>query len=99
MFALLHRHNMQPKTALPNFAGLLQSFLRWLSLPKRAAGAPSLQLLESVSLTAVTSIALVRFEQELLMIGVTPQSVTLLVRRESPAAAEETQTKAGAQLS
>jgi flagellar biogenesis protein FliO len=98
MSALLHRHSARPKAALPNLATQVQSFVRWLSSPRRAAGAPSLQLLESVSLTADTSIALVRFERELLMIGVTPQNVTVLVRRESPAASGETQVETGTQL-
>jgi flagellar biogenesis protein FliO len=96
MSVLLHRHST--KAALPIFAGLVQSFVRRLSLPKRPAGAPSLQLLESVSLTADTSIALVRFEREILMIGVTPQNVTVLVRRESPIASGETQGNTGIAL-
>jgi flagellar biogenesis protein FliO len=98
MSVLLHRHSTRPKAALPTFAGLVQSFVRWLSLPKRPGGAPSLQLLESVSLTADTSIALVRFEREILMIGVTPQNVTVLVRRESPVASGETQANTGTAL-
>lgn len=84
MTALLHRRIMRPKTTLPDFTGVVQSFLRRLSLPKGPAGEASLQLLESVSLGAEASIALIRFEREALVLGVTPQSVTLLVRREAP---------------
>jgi flagellar biogenesis protein FliO len=89
MTARLYRHMARPKTALPDFAGLVRSFLRWLSVQRRPAGQASLQLLESVSLGAETSIALVRFEREALVLGVTPQSVTLLIRRESPAVSGE----------
>jgi flagellar biogenesis protein FliO len=89
MTARLYRHMARPKTALPDFARLVQSLLRRLSLPRRPAGQASLQLLESVSLGAETSIALVRFDREALVLGVTPQSVTLLIRRESSAVSGE----------
>jgi flagellar biogenesis protein FliO len=93
MSALLHRHITRPKNALPDFAGLVHSFIRWLSVPRRPAGKLSLQLLESVSLSAETSIALVGFEREVLLLGVTPHNVTVLVRRESPAPSAETPAK------
>lgn len=89
MTVWLYRHIAPPKTALPDFARLVQSLLRRLSLPRRPAGQASLQLLESVSLGAETSIALVRFDREALVLGVTPQSVTLLIRREPSALSGE----------
>jgi flagellar biogenesis protein FliO len=94
----LYRHIARPKTALPDVAGLFRSFTRWLALPRRPAGEPSLQLLESVALTAETSIALLRFEQETLVLGVTPQSVTVLARRESPVLPGEARAKTGTAL-
>jgi flagellar biogenesis protein FliO len=89
MTARLYRHIARPKSALPDFARLLQSLLRRFTLPRRPAAQASLQLLESVSLGAETSIALVRFDREALVLGVTPQSVTLLIRRESSAVSGE----------
>jgi flagellar biogenesis protein FliO len=98
MSALLHRHITRPKTALFNFPGLLQSLMRWLSLPRRPAGERSLQLLETISLSADASIALVRFEREILAVGVTPQNMTVLVRREPASASGEARANTGATL-
>ena len=69
MFALFHHQPARPRTALPDFAAAANFFLRWLSLPGRRATAHSLQLLESVPLTAQASVALVRFESENLVLG------------------------------
>jgi flagellar biogenesis protein FliO len=83
------------KMAFPDFAGAAQYFMHWLSLPKRRAGQPSVQLLESVSLTAQASIALIRFEQEHLVLGVTTQNVTVLARSAAPGVVADTQTQQG----
>jgi flagellar biogenesis protein FliO len=80
MFAMLHRHLARPRTTLPDFASAAQVFLRWLALPARRAAAQSLQLLESVPLTAQASVVLVRVDNETLVLGVTPQSVTVLAK-------------------
>jgi flagellar biogenesis protein FliO len=77
---MLYGHTMRPKNGLLDFAGASKLVLRWLSLPKRWAGKRSLQLLESVSLTAHASVALIRVERETLVLGVTPQNVTVLFR-------------------
>ena len=98
MFAMFHRQPARPRTALPDFAAA-NFFLRWLSLPARRATAHSLQLLESVPLTPQASVALVRFESENLVLGVTPQSITVLAKgaaaagaRTSTSLAEESQS-------
>jgi len=88
MFALFHRQPARPRTALPDFAAAANFFLRWLSLPARRATAHSLQLLESVPLTAQASVALVRFESENLVLGVTPQSITVLAKGAAPTGAK-----------
>jgi flagellar biogenesis protein FliO len=93
MLAMFHRYVTRPKTALPDFAGAAQCLIRWLSLPKRRAGEQSLQLLESVPLTTQVSVALIRFERETLVLGVTPQNVRVLARSAAPGASGETQTK------
>jgi flagellar biogenesis protein FliO len=93
MLAMFHRYVTRPKTALPDFAGAAQCLIRWLSLPKRRAGEQSLQLLESVPLTTQVSVALIRFERETLVLGVTPKNVRVLARSAAPGASGETQTK------
>jgi flagellar biogenesis protein FliO len=84
---MFHRHLARPKTKLPEFANAAQFFLRWLSLPARRAAAQSLQLLESVPLTAQASVVLVRVDNETLVLGVTPQSVTVLAKGAAPGGA------------
>ena len=95
MFALFHRQLARPRTALPDFVAAANFFLRWLSLPARRATAHSLQLLESVPLTAQASVALVRFESENLVLGVTPQSITVLAKGAAPAGARTSTPFAG----
>jgi flagellar biogenesis protein FliO len=87
MFAMFHRQPARPRPALLDFATAANCFLRWLSLPARRATAHSLQLLESVPLTAQASVALVRFESENLVLGVTSQSITVLAKGAAPAGA------------
>jgi len=84
---MFHRQPARPRTALPDFAAAANFLLRWLSLPARRATAHSLQLLESVPLTPQASVALVRFESENLVLGVTPQSITVLAKGSAPAGA------------
>lgn len=87
MLAMFYRQLARPRTALPDFTTAANFFLRWLSLPARRATAHSLQLLERVPLTAQVSVALVRFESENLVLGVTPQSITVLAKGAAPAGA------------
>lgn len=87
MFAMFPRQPARSRTAPTDFAAAAKFFLRWLSLPVRRATVHSLQLLESVPLTAQASVALVRFESENLVLGVTPQSVTVLAKGAAPAGA------------
>jgi flagellar biogenesis protein FliO len=87
MFAMFHRQPARPRTALLDFATAANFFLRWLSLPARRTTAHSLQLLQSVPLTAQASVALVRFESENLVLGVTSQSITVLAKGAAPAGA------------
>ena len=87
MFTMFTRPLAPPSAARPNLAAAANYFLRWLSLPARRQTAHSLQLLESVPLNAQASVALVRFETESLVLGVTAQSVTVLAKRVAPAGA------------
>jgi flagellar biogenesis protein FliO len=80
MFTMFQRPLAREKTALWDLTASAQFLMRWLSLPKRRSAKRSLQLLESVPLTAQASIALVRFERETLVLGVTPRSVTVLTK-------------------
>jgi flagellar biogenesis protein FliO len=89
MFSVFHRDMVRPKTALRDFSGAAQSIVRWLSLPKRRSVEPSLQLLESVPVSAQASVVLIRFEQETFVLGVTPQNVTLLTKSAAPAGRPE----------
>jgi flagellar biogenesis protein FliO len=87
MFTMFHRQLARPSPARPDLATAANYFMRWLSLPARRQTAHSLQLLESVPLNAQASVALVRFETESLVLGVTAQSITVLARGAAPAGA------------
>ena len=78
MLTTWHRYVTRPKRALPDFTGAAQGLVRWFALPRRRADKQALQLLESVPLTAQASVALVRFERQTLLLGITAASVTLL---------------------
>ena len=93
MFALFYRNLVRPKTALSDLTGAAQLFVRWFCLPGRRAEKQSLKLLESIPLTAQASIALVRFERQTLVLGVTPQSVTVLTKGAVSEGTEESQHK------
>jgi flagellar biogenesis protein FliO len=80
MFTMFQRPLAGEKAPLLDFTAGAQSIMRWLSLTRRRSAKRSLQLLESVPLTAQASIALVRFESETLVLGVTPRSVTVLTK-------------------
>jgi hypothetical protein len=84
MFTMFHRQLARPSTARSDLATAANHILRWLALPARRPTAHSLQLLESVPLNAQASVALVRFETESLVLGVTAQSVTVLAKGAAP---------------
>jgi flagellar biogenesis protein FliO len=67
----------------------MRFFTRWLSLPRRRAGASSLELIDTVPLSTQASVSLIRFERENLVLGVTPQSITVLARRTRPDVSDE----------
>ena len=83
MFSMFHRQTIRQQVALPNFAGVAQSIISWLAAPTRRASARSLQVLESVALTPHASLALVRIENDTLVLGVTAQGITVLTKSES----------------
>ncbi|MDH3445214.1 MAG: flagellar biosynthetic protein FliO [Deltaproteobacteria bacterium] len=80
MFAIFQRQPIQQRVALPNFGSVAQYLMRWLASSKRRASGQSLQVLESVALTPHASLALVRFESDTLVLGVTAQSVRVLTK-------------------
>lgn len=65
-----------------DFSGVTRLLVRWLSLPRRWSRNHVLKVLESVPLTTQASVALVRFEKEILVLGVTAQNVTVLVKKQ-----------------
>ncbi|HEY7558895.1 MAG TPA: flagellar biosynthetic protein FliO [Candidatus Binatia bacterium] len=87
MFTMFHRQLARPSATRSDLATAANYLLRWLPLPARRQTAHSLQLLESVPLNAQASVALVRFETESLVLGVTAQSVTVLAKGAFPAGA------------
>jgi flagellar biogenesis protein FliO len=95
MFAMFHRLMARPKTALPDFTRAVQVLIQRFTLPKRRRGDSSLQLLESIVLTTQASLALIRFERETLVLGVTPHNVTVLARNGVPGASGETEKRIG----
>jgi flagellar biogenesis protein FliO len=84
MFVQFYRHLARRKTPLRDFGGAAQLFVRSFFLPGRRVGEQSLKLLDNIPLTAQTSVALVRFERETLVLGVTPQRVTVLAKGSAP---------------
>jgi flagellar biogenesis protein FliO len=95
MLTTWHRYVTRPKRALPDFTGAAQCLVRWLALPRRGADKQALELLESVPLTTQASVALVRFERQTLLLGVTAESVTLLARSAAESLSGESQITTG----
>jgi Flagellar biosynthesis protein, FliO len=62
--------------------GGLSAFLKRLMplLTRRNTGAKTLEHLESLPLTAQSSLALIRLYDETLLLGITPHSITLLTK-------------------
>jgi flagellar biogenesis protein FliO len=78
MLARFSRQLARPKAPLPDFTNIAGLIARWLAMPSRRATTRSLRLLESVSLTAQASVALVRCGTETLILGVTAHNITVL---------------------
>jgi len=87
MFAMFQRRLARPNIGLPDINSAVRFFMRWLSYPGRRTAPQSLQPLESVALTAQASVALVRFGNETLVLGVTPHTVTVLAKGAAPSGA------------
>lgn len=66
--------------------GGLSAFLTSLMpvLTRRNSGAKTLEHLESLPLTAQSSLALIRLHDETLLLGITPHSITLLAKGADP---------------
>ena len=85
MFSLLKKSSA---TVLPQFGGLagwshiLRRFLP--ALRRRACADGALEHLGSLALTANASLALVRWRDRTLLLGVTPQGISLLTQGEEP---------------
>ena len=85
MFSLLKK---SPARALPEFGGLagwsdiLRRFMP--ALRRRACADGTLEHLGSLALTAQASLALVRWRDRTLLLGVTPQGISLLTQGEEP---------------
>jgi hypothetical protein len=79
---MFSRQVARPKTPAANWSSLASAIARWLPLPGRSS-AESLRVLESVPLTAQTSVALLRCGAETLVLGVTPHRITVLAKGSS----------------
>jgi flagellar biogenesis protein FliO len=88
MFTSLKKYSSVPCDPWAGIAGLA-AFLRRIipALGRRAPAGGALEHLGSLPLTAHSSLALVRLNQETLLLGITPQGITLLTKdvREAPA--------------
>ena len=85
MFSLLKKTSAR---ALPDFGGLagwsdiLRRFMP--ALRRRACDDGALERLGSLALTAQASLAVVRWRDRTLLLGVTPQGISLLTQAEEP---------------
>jgi flagellar biogenesis protein FliO len=79
MPVIFQRNLSRSKPVRSDCLGIVQLFIRRL-LFQRRCGKRALQVLENVPLTTQSSVALVQFEKEILVLGVTPRNVTVLAR-------------------
>jgi len=81
MFASLKKHSTPTHDGWSAIAGLA-AFIRRIvpALARRSAVAGSLEHLGSLPLTAHSSLALVRLNKQTLLLGITPQGITLLTK-------------------
>jgi flagellar biogenesis protein FliO len=97
MFDLRKRSSKVPVIPVTGL-GILIEFVRRLvpAFRQRAAAGGALEHLTSLPLTAQASLALVRLHKETLLLGITPQSITLLTKAEEPEAAPRTPSESPA---
>jgi flagellar biogenesis protein FliO len=93
MFTIFSRQLAGPKAAPADVTSVAGLIARWLAMPSRRAATRSLHLLESVSLTAQASVALLRCGSETLVLGITSQNITVLARGASVDRAGEQQAQ------
>ena len=83
------RQKTSPPTPVSGLGIVLDGLRRLLSpLGRHAKTAGALEHLASLPLTAQSSLALVRLHKETLLLGITPQSVTLLTKGHDDALAD-----------
>jgi flagellar biogenesis protein FliO len=83
MFELIKRRKKIQATQVTGLGVLIECFRRLMpSFGRRACAGGALEHLASLPLTAQASLALVRLHKETLLLGVTPQSITLLTKGE-----------------
>ena len=82
---MLQSISKQPAPVLGGFAGWGALWRRLLqALSRRSPVRGSLEHLGSLPLTAQSSLALVRLNRETLLLGITPQGITLLTKGTEP---------------
>lgn len=85
MFFSRKKKNFNALPELGSLAGwtlILQRFLP--ALRRNGSGERALEHLDSLTLTAQSSLALVRWRDQTLLLGVTPQGISLLIQDEKP---------------
>jgi flagellar biogenesis protein FliO len=81
MFQINSRRPRSPRTTDSAISGLAMLLQRMIpALARRKPAGRLLEYLESLPLTAQSSLALVRLREETLLLGITPQSITLLAK-------------------
>ena len=81
MFDLIHRNLTRARRPFSDLTHMASLMSRWLPFSRcPAAIGASLQHIGTLPLTAQSSLALVRVYNETLVLGITPQSVTLLTK-------------------
>jgi len=86
VFSFSFKNSLQGRqggTGLSSYAALLQRLMP--ALRRRGNLGNALEHLGSLALTAQSSLALVRLQDETLLLGITPQSITLLTKTSAPA--------------
>ena len=81
MFDLTKRGNKAPNMQTTGLGVLIECVRRLMpTFGRRVYAGSALEHLASLPLTAQSSLALVRLHKETLLLGITPQSITLLTK-------------------
>jgi flagellar biogenesis protein FliO len=81
MFDLIKRGNKAPNIRATGLGVLIACLRRLIpTFGRRVSAGGTLEHLASLPLTAQSSLALVRLHKETLLLGITPQSITLLTK-------------------